>query len=139
LPNLDFSGGYAEAAWSLTGETHPYNPATAAYGSLIPDHPVLLFGGEGGGYGAWELAARYSYINLNDLFTPGIPTALSNGVAGGAQTVYTVGLNWYVNRNVRLTFNYLHGTEDKFSGTAATPTDIGAKFDALAMRTQVSF
>jgi phosphate-selective porin OprO and OprP len=138
LPNLDFNGGYAEAAWSLTGETHPYNPSTAAYGSLVPDHPVS-FGGGGGGYGAWELAARYSYINLNDLFTPGIPTAVSNGVAGGAQTIYTVGLNWYVNRNVRLSFNYLHGTEDKFSGTAATPTDVGAKFDALAMRTQVSF
>ena len=62
------------------------------------------------------------------------------GVLGcGAQTIYTVGMNWYVKRNVRFTFDYLHRIEDKFGGTAITPTDVGAKFDALAGRTQVSF
>jgi len=36
--------------------------------------------------------------------------------------------------------NYLHGSVDKFSGAAATAgADIGAKFDALAMRTQIAF
>ena len=31
------------------------------------------------------------------------------GVAGGRQLVCTVALNWYINRNVRLMFDYLHG------------------------------
>jgi len=78
--------------------------------------------------------------DLNDLFTPGIPTAVTNGVAGGVQNVYTLGLNRYVNRNVRFMVNCLHGTVDKFSGAAATAgADIGARFAALAMRTQVAF
>ncbi len=74
---------------------------------------------------------------------------MTNGVAGGEQNIYTIGLNWYVNRNVRFMVNYLHGTIAKYSGaaTAAVPplpafpvgTDIGAKFDALAMRTQIAF
>jgi hypothetical protein len=42
-------------------------------------------------------------IDLNDQL------ATANGVAGGKQTVHTAGLNWYVNRNVRFMFNYLHG------------------------------
>jgi phosphate-selective porin OprO and OprP len=137
LPSLDFTGWYAEGGWTLTGESRIYNPATGSYGTILPDHP---FSRAMGGLGAWEVAGRYSTVNLNDLFTRGIATSVTLGVAGGTQSISTLGLNWYVNRNVRFTFNYLHGTVDKFSGVAATKgVDIGAKFDALAMRTQVSF
>jgi phosphate-selective porin OprO and OprP len=62
----------------------------------------------------------------------------ANGVAGGRQTIYTAGLNWYVNNNVRFMFNYLHG--DITKQVSATNTgDAGAKFDAVAMRTQIAF
>jgi len=60
------------------------------------------------------------------------------GVTGGRQTIYTLALNWYVNRNVRFLFDYLHGNIAK----QVSPTnfsDAGAKFDAFAMRTQVAF
>jgi phosphate-selective porin OprO/OprP len=137
LPSVKFNSWYAEGSWTITGESRKYNPGAAAYAGIIPDHPFSLWSG---GWGAWEIAARYSRTDLNDLFTPGIPTATTNGVAGGVQEIYTVGLNWYVNRNVRFMLNYLHGTIDKFSGAAPTPgADIGAKFNALAMRTQVAF
>ena len=129
LPNLNFRGGYAEASLVLTGETHPYIPATAAYGGIIPANPFSLWGG---GWGAWEIAGRVSTMNLNNQL------GTTNGVAGGQQTIYTAGLNWYVNGNVRFMFDYLHGNISKQISSTNTG-DAGARFDAFAMRTQVAF
>ena len=129
LPGLNFNGGYAEASLMLTGETHPYIPATAAYGGIIPANPFSIWGG---GWGAWEIACRVSTMNLkNQLGT-------TNGIAGGQQTIYAAGLNWYPNANVRFMFNYLHGTIAK-QISATDAGDAGAKFDAFAMRTQIAF
>src|ERR1700686_2889814 len=129
LPSLKFQGGYAEAADVLTGETRLYNSASASYAGIKPANPFSL---AGGGWGAWEIAGRFSTIDLNDQL------AQANGVAGGRQTVYTLALNWYVNGNVRFMFDYLHGT----IGKQISPTnfsDAGSRFDAFAMRTQVAF
>jgi phosphate-selective porin OprO/OprP len=128
-PSLKFEGGYAEASFILTGETRKYNPAAAAYYGVVHEHPFSL---AGGGWGAWEIAGRVSTIDLNDQL------ATATGIAGGHQTIYTAGLNWYVNRNVRFLVNYLHGNVAKqVSPTSAA--DAGAKFDAIAMRTQIAF
>jgi phosphate-selective porin OprO/OprP len=131
LPNnsLKFSGGYAEASYVLTGETHTYNSGSAAYNGITPANPFSL---AGGGWGAWEIAGRISSIDLNDQL------AAANGVAGGRQTVYTAGLNWYVNSNIRFMFNYLHGDVTK-QASATNFSDVGATFDAFAMRTQIAF
>jgi phosphate-selective porin OprO/OprP len=137
LPSVHFTGWYAEGSWTITGESRKYNPAAGSYLGIVPMNPFSL---SKGGWGAWEIAARYSTVNLNDLFTPGISTTATNGVAGGVQSIYTAGLNWYPNRNVRLEINYLYGTIDKFNGsTAPLGADIGAKFNALATRVQVAF
>jgi phosphate-selective porin OprO/OprP len=86
------------------------------------------------GWGAWEIAARYSVVDLNDRL------GFADGVAGGKQEVFTAGLNWYVNRNVRFMLNYLHGTVDRSSVVVgALNNNNGSTFDALAMRTQVAF
>jgi phosphate-selective porin OprO and OprP len=47
-------------------------------------------------------------------------------------------LNWSANRNVRLMFDYLHGTIGK-QISLTNFGDAGAKFDAFVMRTQVAF
>ena len=127
-PNVKFQGGYAEATYVLTGESRAYNPGAASYGGVVPKNPFSL----DGGWGAWEIAGRYSTIDLNDRL------GTTTGVAGGRQTVYTVALNWYLNRNVRLMFDYLHGDVVK-QISATNFGDAGAKFDAFAMRTQVAF
>jgi phosphate-selective porin OprO and OprP len=127
-PDVKFQGGYVQAAYVLTGETHPYNAGNAAYGGIVPKTPFSL----DGGWGAWEIAGRYSTMDLNNL------TGTATGVAGGRQNVYTLALNWYINRNVRLMFDYLHGDISK----QVSPTnfgDAGSKFDAFAMRTQIAF
>jgi phosphate-selective porin OprO/OprP len=129
MKDSKFDGGYAEASYMLTGETHTYNASTAAYNGIAPANP---FSPSAGGWGAWEIAGRVSTVNLND------DLATANGVAGGRQTIYTAGLNWYVNRNIRLMFNYLHGDISK-QISATNIGDAGAKFDAVAMRTQIAF
>ena len=50
----------------------------------------------------------------------------------------TAALNWYVNGNVRFMLNCLHGDVAK-QISATNPGDAGARFNALAMRTQVAF
>src|ERR1700760_2398782 len=129
LPSVRFEGGYAEAAFALTGESRAYLPASSSYGGIIPKNPFSL---TGGGWGAWEIALRYSTINLNDQI------AQAHGVAGGPQNLYTAALNWYVNRNVRFMLDYLHGDITK-QLSPTNFTDVGAKFDAVAMRAQVAF
>ena len=128
-PNLHFEGGYAQASYVLTGETHKYNPAAAAYYGVVPEHPFSL---AGGGWGAWEIAGRVSTVDLNDQL------GTATGIAGGRQTIYTAGLNWYVNRNVRFMFDYLHGNVAR-QVSPTNATDAGSRFDAFAMRTQVAF
>jgi phosphate-selective porin OprO and OprP len=128
-PSAKFDGGYAEASWMLTGETHPYNPATAAYGAIKPLRPFAL---DGYSWGAWELAGRVSTMDLNDQL------ASAAGIAGGRQTIYTAGLNWYVNGNVRFMLNYLHGDIAK-QASSISSADVGSRFDAIAMRTQIAF
>ena len=129
LSSVKFNGGYAEASYMLTGETHTYNSASAAYNGIVPANPFSL---DGGGWGAWEVAGRISTVDLNDQL------ATANGVAGGRQTVYTAGLNWYANRNVRFMLNYLHGDIAR-QISAVNAGDAGSRFDAVAMRTQVAF
>lgn len=127
--SLNFQGGYAQAAYVLTGESRKYNPGNAAYGGVKPNNPFSI---NGGGWGAWEIAARYSTMNLNDQL------ATAAGIAGGRQDVYTLALNWYVNGNVRFMLDYLHGTVSK-QASAVSAADVGSKFDAVALRTQFAF
>jgi phosphate-selective porin OprO/OprP len=128
-PSLQFQGGYAEASYVLTGETHTYNTANAAYNGIKPRDPYSL---KDGGLGAWEIAGRISTIDLNDQL------ATATGIAGGRQTVYTAGLNWYVNSNLRFMLNYLHGDVAKLTSPTSS-VDAGSTFDAVAMRTQFAF
>ena len=146
LATNSFDGGYIEGSWVLTGEQRKYSSPSGGYLRPVPEHVFLPW--DGPCCGAFELAARYSTMNLNDRFLPGVaPPPGSNAVGGGKQTVYTVGLNWYPNANVRFLFDFLHGRIDKRFSTAAgggiagTPlgTPVGGEFDAIVLRTQVAF
>jgi phosphate-selective porin OprO/OprP len=92
--NLHFNGYYAYASYMLTGESRPYSTESASFGRLTPHNDFSL---RGGGLGAWEVAARYSYLDLND-----------ENIQGGEQSNITVGLNWYLNPNVLFRFNYVY-------------------------------
>jgi phosphate-selective porin OprO/OprP len=120
--DLHFNGGYVQASYVLTGEQRKYSNASGSFGGINPKNPANW---NSGSWGAWEIAARYSQMSLND-----------GTILGGEEKSTTVGANWYVNQNVRFMFNWVHGQVDKRSLANA---DIGAHYDAFAMRTQVAF
>jgi phosphate-selective porin OprO and OprP len=141
LATASFDGGYGEASWTMTGEARNYNPATGSYGGIIPDHPFSI---SRGGWGAWEVAARISSVSLVDNFIAGKSLAAQpNAIDGGRQTNFTLGLNWYVNSNMRYMLDWVHGGFDKASPTAlpGAPlgSPVGTNFDAIAVRAQVAF
>lgn len=138
VPNaqsLDFSGGYAQASWSVGGK-RAYNPSTGAYTGVIPDAPLDI--SHGTGFGAFEIGARYSYTDLKDNWLPNTTAANNTGVNGGIQTTYTVGVNYYASTNVRLMLDYIHADISR-STTAAPSVPNGAKVDAIAGRFQVAW
>ncbi|HEX2593302.1 MAG TPA: porin, partial [Rhizomicrobium sp.] len=97
-PTLDFNGWYVQATWVLTGEAKGWNGQNAAF---TPPKPREAFSLEGGGFGTWELAARYDDVNLNDnAGVAGSPTP-TGGLRGGDQKIFTLGLNWYPNSVIR--------------------------------------
>ena len=126
LPSPDFSGWYALLTYSLTGEEHAYDPTTASFRGLRPAKPL----GTPGGWGALELKARYSNIDLD--YQP-LLAAASGGVTGGVQNVWTVGLNWYPTNGLRFALDY---DNIQVNHVNAPTTDISAS--AIAVRAQVS-
>ena len=87
-----FWGGYASAGWFLTGEQRGYDRQKGVVDSVLL--PKREFEWKHPTWGAWEVAARYSYLDLN-----------SGSVNGGTMHIAMLGLNWYWNRYVRWMFN----------------------------------
>jgi phosphate-selective porin OprO/OprP len=141
LPNANFDGGYGELSWVLTGENHRYNPQAASYFRVSPRHPFSL---KDGGWGAWELAARVSYVDLNSNFLAGQAlSANPAAVDGGIQRGYSFGVNWYPNDLIRFLLDYERIVYSKANGTAVIGAPLGARvgssFDAVALRAQVAY
>lgn len=132
-PDLNFDGGYLEASYSIGGK-RKYNKGSGAYTGVIPENPLTM---SFTGWGAFELAGRYSVIDLDDHVTRGVLQSPTGGVFGGRQDTYTVGINWYPNSNVRFLLDYIHADIDKVGTNGVTPA--GAHIDAIAARAQVAF
>jgi phosphate-selective porin OprO/OprP len=131
--NPSFSGWYAQGAYTLTGERHVWSPANGGFRGVKPDHP---FGGKDGGLGAWEIAARYSVLDLNDHDGVAGAATPAGGVRGGEQKITTVGLNWYPNSVLRFLLDYQWAKVDRLNAAGA---DIGEDVNVVSFRSQVAF
>lgn len=128
-----FDGWYVQGAWMITGENRPYNAAEARFDAPRPNYN---FSPSTGAWGAFELAARYSMVDLN--FKEGVlgSAPVLGAIRGGEQKILTLGANWYLNPTIRFMLNYQHVDIDRLSATGG---QIGQEYDAVAARAQVSF
>ena len=123
IADVDFDGGYAQASWYITGESR-------AFKGGVPDklRPLHNFDRGAGGWGAFELAFRYDSASVFD-------TPVTARFRNKAET-YTTALNWYMNPNLRLMFNWI-----RFEGTNTALNPVGTKTagDALQTRLHLDF
>ena len=127
VPDATFDGWYVDASYFLTGETRPYKDGR--FERVKVKNPVTW--SKGGGWGAWQIAARYDVLSLSDTafnnaggcrntslgvntLTGAVPAAIAQC---GEQETWLVGVNWYLNDYVKLMFNY---TELRLSGYPTT-------------------
>lgn len=89
-------GAYGFASVSLTGEHREYDKRSGTFDRLSPDRP---FNPNKGHWGAWELVARVSVLNLE---------VEENGEdKGGELRDFTAGINWVLYSNFRTMLNYV--------------------------------
>ena len=133
-PGLGFNGGYVEGGWVLTGEPIPYSVDRASWGKPKVEHPFSV-GGDG--IGAWEIAARYSTVDLNSNVVPGVSQSLTGGIYGGRQQIAALALSWYPNDWLRfmLQFQYVDVNKLNSAGTV----QIGQRFETIAGRVQAAW
>lgn len=117
-PGLHFYGWHAQAAYVLTGESRIYKIKNGSYGQIIPKGP----------YGAFEVAARYSMVNLND-----------EDIHGGKENNVTLSLSWYINQNLLIMANYINASIDPTQalGDNFNPSPNHRHLNIFGLRSQI--
>ncbi len=96
-----YQGGYTEVLYFLTGESRTYSRLEYRFDRPVPHNNFYAVrgGGKGGPFnlseGAWQVGLRYNYLCLSD-----------GQVNGGVLNGMTLGLNWLLNPNAKVQFNY---------------------------------
>ncbi|MBI2824556.1 MAG: porin [Planctomycetia bacterium] len=123
-PTATLWGTYVMGSYFLTGEHRPYDRTIGNLTRVIPFEDFFRARGTPrlrGGKGAWQVAARWSYLNFN-----------GGDIRAGVLNDLTFGLNWYWNPFVRCYFNYVHAIlDDPGRGTSQA--------DAFGLRFQLDF
>ena len=137
-----FSGWFLEGTWVLTGETRTYSPSATnnEYGAFNAPRVANPFSLRGDSWGAWEVAVRYSDTDLNWHQGSAATVTTQAGIAGGNERIIAIGLNWYLNQNIRLMIDDNIVNVRKLSAPGANPllpaSQIGQNFNELGARVQ---
>ena len=132
-------GWYVQASYLLFGGKQSYDANGAKYSRTTSDRK----------WGNLEVAFRYEYADFN-----------TADYKGGSGEAYTIGINYYPIKNVKLMLNYQYNNNDRFAnakGKVYTGYDLdgnptkdpmrvadksgngGVDYHMLAMRLQVAF
>jgi phosphate-selective porin OprO and OprP len=96
---LDNTAWQIAGSWMLTGED-------ASYAGVTARHP---FDPRANHWGAVQLVARYAELNIDDKAFPIYANPATS--ASGAQA-WAAGLNWYLNKNIRVSASFSRTTFD---------------------------
>jgi phosphate-selective porin OprO/OprP len=96
LVNPSFNGWYAEVGWFPSGYRNPYNVEVGEFGRVIPTNNKGLF----------EILARYSKLDLNDL---------NAGYKGGNAHTTTLGVNYFMGYNTRVMADFAYVKTDEYA------------------------
>lgn len=117
-----FWGFYLYGSYFITGEHRNYQASRGLFGRPMPHRPTSFKEHE---WGAWELALRFSHVDLND-----------GALKGGIESNWTAGLNWYWSPFTRLMFNVIHGhVRDR----ETQPAIESGSIDIVQARFQIAF
>ena len=136
LSDKHFKGWYAYAGYMLFGGKQNFNRGEGEF--TMPSR--------GRSWGDIELLFRYDYLNLN-----------SQNILGGSGENFTVGLNYWINKNVKVVLNYQYSNNDRYANgkgklkvgynAEGKPTsdykemtkDAGINYHMLALRMEINF
>lgn len=118
---LEHTAWQVAASYVLTGEKNSWR-------GITPARPFSL---RDGGWGAFELAARYEQLDLDRDTFPTFASASSNATKAKS---WGVGLNWHLNRNFKLQVNY---EKTDFDGGTSELLSDGEQI--VFTRAQISF
>ncbi len=119
-PTATLQGAYVMGSYFLTGEHRPYDRTQGNMVRVVPFEDFFRFRGPrhvSGGRGAWQIAARWSYLNFN-----------GGDIRAGVLNDVTVGVNWYWNPFTRVYFNYVHAMLDDVALGASQADAFGLRF-----------
>lgn len=123
-------GAYAELLCFLTPDHHTYVKDRPGYARVNPTRRFFFLEGDDGAWafdcGAWEVGARYDYVDLTN-----------GGIDGGTAHGATACLNWYMTSNARIQVNYSRMTRD--FAVPDTRGRVPGHFDALGIRFNCDF
>ncbi|MFN0196679.1 MAG: OprO/OprP family phosphate-selective porin [Planctomycetaceae bacterium] len=118
-------GYYAQALYFLTGEHREYEKKAGSFGRVVPHNNALWREKDCTRTwcpGAWQVGARYGSTSLNDF-----------GMDGGTSHDVTVGLNWFLNPNMKVQWNYV------FTHRDAPRSIAGGDIEGFGMRVAHDF
>ncbi len=106
---LDNRAWQVTLGYVLTGEDAGYNGVT----------PRRLFNPANGGWGAWQISARYAQLDIDNA---AFPLFSDPAASASAAEAWAVGLNWWLNKDLRVLMSFSHTT---FSGGGASASAPG--------------
>ena len=131
--DVNFNGAYVTFSYFLTGEHRPYDRKAGAFARVKPFENFFRVRAEDGccytGKGAWEIAYRYSYLDLMD--------TLTTTSKAGRCSDNTVGLTWYMNPYTRVMADYVFSNVDRVNSHGALVT--GGYIESAMMRFAIDF